>query len=151
MIACPTSTCGPIPECIILETTTLLVPPSDPCCPTTPTITTPGPCATCQTGCAIDLTTVVVTTTAIAGSLEKKQVATATPCTTTFFEEVSLVHGPTKTDYPYTVTDTVLKDCGGCDIDVKALGGPGPVVRFTTTVLAALPTTVTAYGCSSSA
>lgn len=50
---CPDlATCPPAILCIVESTTTVKVPAIDKCCPKTATITTPGACASCQTGCA---------------------------------------------------------------------------------------------------
>jgi len=48
------TSCGIHPDCVILETVTQ--PCKDTCCPVTPTVTTLGGCATCQTGCLTQTT-----------------------------------------------------------------------------------------------
>ncbi|KAM3065801.1 hypothetical protein ACMFMF_010729 [Clarireedia jacksonii] len=144
-------TCGPVPFCLLLATTTISVPPSDSCCgKTTPTVTIPGACASCQTGCATSTETVTVTTTPGAANA-KRQDASATPCTTTLNQFKTFDLGPTKTVYPSTVTETNSVDCAGCSLTVKNLGGVGPVAKFTTTVYAADPTTTTVFACAKSA
>ncbi|KAE8450209.1 hypothetical protein EG329_006990 [Mollisiaceae sp. DMI_Dod_QoI] len=65
VIHCPLQTsCGPAPDCVILSKTTLEVPCANTKCPKTPTVTVTGPgvCPTCRTGCGIDLVTETVTT-----------------------------------------------------------------------------------------
>ncbi|PQE03785.1 hypothetical protein CJF30_00006487 [Rutstroemia sp. NJR-2017a BBW] len=145
-------TCGPVPLCLILSTTTVSVPPSDACCgKTTPTVTIPGACASCQTGCATQTETVTVTTTPGSTYTKRQEDAAATPCTTTLNQFKTFNLGPTKTIYPKTVTVTDSVDCAGCSLTVKNLGGVGPVVKFTTTVYAPGPTTTTVFACSTSA
>ncbi|KAF8865986.1 hypothetical protein BDZ45DRAFT_381067 [Acephala macrosclerotiorum] len=64
-VYCPIQTqCGPEPDCIILSKTTLEVPCANSQCPKTPTVTVTGPgvCPTCRTGCGVDLVTETVTT-----------------------------------------------------------------------------------------
>jgi hypothetical protein len=152
---CPTHACGPIPECILEEKTTLYVPASDECCPTTTTTTTQGLCSTCQTGCATFWETVLVTTTPvvkrdISTSLASTSTSSSAPCTQTIFRHEPMIEGPTKTIYHHTVTEVVREDCGGCEyLDVRNIYGLGPVVIFTTTTFDPEPTTTTAYACSS--
>lgn len=63
-----------------------------------------------------------------------------------------MVVGPTKTEYPYTVTRRIFEDCGGCEsIDVRNRLGLGPEVSFTTTIVDLEPTTTTVYACSRTA
>ncbi|CZR59101.1 uncharacterized protein PAC_08993 [Phialocephala subalpina] len=65
VIHCPIQTqCGPEPDCIILSKTTLEVPCANSKCPKTPTVTVTGPgvCPTCRTGCGVDLVTETMTT-----------------------------------------------------------------------------------------
>ncbi|KAJ8060370.1 hypothetical protein OCU04_010699 [Sclerotinia nivalis] len=152
------ATCGPVPLCILLSTTTITVPPSTSCCRATPTITVPGACAKCQTGCATDLTTVTVTAGATPLSYNpggpqlpptKRQGGPIIPCTSTLSQLKQFTHGPTKTLFPSTVTATSSVDCAGCGaLSVQLIGGVGPAVRFTTTVEADVPTTTTAFVCS---
>ncbi|KAH8596110.1 hypothetical protein B0O99DRAFT_123717 [Bisporella sp. PMI_857] len=66
---CPTYSCPYHPDCTTSTTTTLYVPPGDSCCAFTPTITTAGPCSTCQTGCKTNTITATITTTPTALSL----------------------------------------------------------------------------------
>ncbi|KAF7922713.1 hypothetical protein BELL_0069g00050 [Botrytis elliptica] len=152
------ATCGPVPLCILLSTTTITVPPSDKCCVATPTVTVPGACAKCQTGCATDLTTVTVTEGATPLSYNpggpqlpptKRQGGPLIPCTSTLSHFKQFTHGPTKTLFPSTVTATSSVDCAGCGaLSVKPIGGVGPAVIFTTTVTADVPTTTTTFVCS---
>ena len=90
--------------------------------------------------------TAVETTTA-AGPLRERDVEPIAPCTTTRFTGQDLVQGPTKTMYPNTVTETSELECGGCELVVKNVGGIGPGLLFSMTVMAAEPTTVTKYTC----
>ena len=128
------------------------------CCVATPTVTVPGACAKCQTGCATDLTTVTVTEGAAPLSYNpggpqlpptKRQGGPIIPCTSTLSQLKHFTHGPTKTLFPSTVTDTSSVDCAGCGaLSVQPIGGVGPAVIFTTTVKADVPTTTTAFVCS---
>ena len=166
MIDCPTLTCGPIPECIILSTETITTPPTDPCCSTTPTSIVESPCPTCQTGCAVDTLTIyaspaadkkrgepltVVSTLGPVSSSTSASPSTSTPCTTTLLVAGALTFGPTKTVYATTVVETEYEDCGGCEtLLTRGIEGIGPVVIFTTTVTDPAPTTITEYACSKS-
>lgn len=145
---CSTYACGAAPDCVLESTTTLYVPTQDPCCPTTPTTTIQGPCPTCQKGCLTVVETATVTTAEGAGTtsdsvgviatppvvtptLVKRDTSTITsaPCTSTMIYAKPWELGPTRTEYAWTITETVYRDCGGCDsLVVKDLEGIGPVV-----------------------
>ncbi|RAL65658.1 hypothetical protein DID88_005329 [Monilinia fructigena] len=126
------ATCGPVPLCILLSTTTITVPPSDTCCKATPTITVPGACAQCQTGCATDLSTVTVTAGATPLSYNpggpqlpptKRHRSTEIPCISTLSRFKQFILGPTKTIFPSTVTATSSVDCAGCDtLSIEYIG-----------------------------
>ncbi|QSZ30318.1 hypothetical protein DSL72_004840 [Monilinia vaccinii-corymbosi] len=152
------ATCGPAPLCVLLSTTTVTIPPSEACCKETQTITVPGACAECPTGCATYLATVTVTAGATPLSYNpggpqlpptRRQESTNIPCTSTLSRFEQFVLGPTKTIFPSTVTATSSVDCAGCDsLRIRYIGGVGPVVSFTTTVETDVPTTTTAFVCS---
>ncbi|ESZ97721.1 hypothetical protein SBOR_1908 [Sclerotinia borealis F-4128] len=150
------ATCPPVPLCIILSTTTITVPPSDRCCKATPTVTVPGACAKCQTGCATELSTVTVTARPLPynpGGPQlpptKRPGGSIIPCTSTLSRLDQFGLGPTETIFPSTVTATSSVDCAGCEaLSVVFFGGVGPVVIVTTTVEASVPTTTTAFVCS---
>ena len=160
-IGCPTLTrCGPVPECILEKQTTIYVPPADTCCPTTGTTTTQGPCQTCQTGCAIFWETVTVTTTIPDAEAYKRDTPAPTtaaaspsaelgPCTYTLERAEHFALGPVKVLHPSTVTETAYVDCNGCEyVDVRNIGGLGPVAIFTTTSFDPAPATTTAFKCA---
>lgn len=151
----PLTTCGIIAECILETTQYVTVPSSNACCATTPTTSVPGPCPTCQTGCATDTITVVVTASRSSVS-PSSSAPTPTPAPTSssvscprtvFF--YSATEGPTRTIYAATSTKTVLENCGGCtSLVARNILGVGPVVIFNATVTEKKATTVTQYACS---
>ncbi|KAG9246566.1 hypothetical protein BJ878DRAFT_276099 [Calycina marina] len=57
------SDCPTRPNCITSTTSTLYFPSDESCCAFTPTVTSQGPCSTCQTGCSTVVRTNTVTTT----------------------------------------------------------------------------------------
>ena len=156
LIGCPVLSCGAVPECAILSTETVIVPPSDACCPTTPTSVVDAPCPTCPTGCAIVVSTEYITTASAKKRGEPLTVvstlaptSTSTPCTTTMLVAGALTFGPVKTVHATTIVKTVYEDCGGCEtLITRGIEGIGPVVIFTTTVTDPAPATVTEYACS---
>jgi len=146
---CPTYSCASHPNCVISTTTTLYVPPADSCCAFTPTVTSQGPCSTCQTGCKTSVITATVTTTQIDSAptppsltetiplpmttsvrgYHPKVAEREAPCTTTLFKSDGWNLSPTRTMYLWTVTETATTNCNGCDFIVeKTLAGLGPGV-----------------------
>lgn len=140
------STCGVHPDCILASTETVTVPPSDVCCPTTPTVAVQGPCPTCQKGCLTNTVTQYLTGDSV--SLAKREKAASTPCTKIVFRSDPMVLGPTKTFHPLTVTNTVSVQCGGCQLLTSNIGGLGPMVIFTTTVTNTALATTTTWVCA---
>ena len=83
---CPyfnSTTCGPHPDCVILEKREITVPCKNPKCPHTPTITVrePSPCPSCQTGCGTEIM-IITTTTGCPTSTSKSTMTTPTPTAT---------------------------------------------------------------------
>ncbi|KAG5950828.1 hypothetical protein E4U53_004326 [Claviceps sorghi] len=72
-------------------------------------------------------------------------------CTYTVYTAHPWNLGPTRTLYTTTTTTTDGVNCGVCDhVTAKPFpDGPGPVAHFTTTIVAATPTTVEAFTCES--
>ncbi|KAG6042259.1 hypothetical protein E4U41_000003 [Claviceps citrina] len=70
-------------------------------------------------------------------------------CTTTLWEVLPFVFGPTETVWTKTVTTTKSIDCGPCTAVVTSIfhDGPGPVVHFTTTITETQPSLTTAFAC----
>lgn len=68
-------------------------------------------------------------------------------CPTTFIVQPAQTAGATLTRYRQTITQTVLLNCGGCQLHIStALAGYGPAGKFTTTVTAQQSQT-TVYRC----
>lgn len=163
---CPTYSCPPAPDCVLLSTTTTYVPSKDPCCETTGTTIVEGPCSSCQTGCLTELVVATVTTTEASVTTSpgasltetilsapklfkmEPQSLSGTGCTTTKFYEDEWATGPTKTAYAWTEAVTSYVDCGGCEfVEERNINGLGPVVFYTTTYNDPEPTTTTDYLC----
>ncbi|KAL2070771.1 hypothetical protein VTL71DRAFT_13797 [Oculimacula yallundae] len=160
---CPTLTnCGPHPDCIIVSTQTVKLPPKDALCTSTPTTLVPGPCPTCQTGCDVLISTVsIISTPALQTPLPtppailqyRQPEAEAEPqaaptCYTTVINSDPIPTGVTKTVFPVTATKTSLLSCKGCGIVTKFLNGFGPASQYkVTTTAAGKTTTVLAYSC----
>ncbi|EPE35252.1 hypothetical protein GLAREA_10949 [Glarea lozoyensis ATCC 20868] len=146
---CPTLQCkGPIPQCIAIRTKTIPAPPIDPLCPSTPTATLAGACATCHTGCATSTSTIwLPLSTPLPESQPTPQIKPAAACSTTIWRSATAQRGQTFTYHPLTETSTSLVDCKGCNLVVSEMQGVGPVISRSVTITDLRPATSTTYAC----
>ncbi|KAL8347959.1 hypothetical protein RB601_002778 [Gaeumannomyces tritici] len=90
---------------------------------------------------------VAAPTTTAGGGDTTERVKRQAACRTTRVVQPQRTAGPVATQHRRVVTETVRLNCGGCELQLStAVGGYGPVVRFTSTTT--LPTgTSTVFVC----